>query len=223
MSRFNLSSVGLVAVFCFSLAAVAQAETINIPVPYGDFSSPTAPASPGYIYGVTPTGWTGTKPSTSFVALGGPSGTSQLFGQDATFSDSRVGLYQYDTGVPWVAGDTYTLSFGYASGHSEHGHTLVAELVYDTGANSLASQSFSVPKCGATVNWAEGSVSGLATSSMTGNIGIAFTFMTTTGGLEALMGHVTLTQTSPIPEPGTVVLLATGVFGLLAYAWRRRK
>jgi hypothetical protein len=28
---------------------------------------------------------------------------------------------------------------------------------------------------------------------------------------------------SPIPEPGTVALLATGLFGLMAYAWRKRK
>lgn len=29
--------------------------------------------------------------------------------------------------------------------------------------------------------------------------------------------------TTPSPEPGTMVLLATGVIGLLAYAWRKRK
>ena len=26
-----------------------------------------------------------------------------------------------------------------------------------------------------------------------------------------------------VPEPGALVLLATGIFGLLAYAWRKRK
>ncbi|MCD4728661.1 MAG: PEP-CTERM sorting domain-containing protein [Pirellulales bacterium] len=26
-----------------------------------------------------------------------------------------------------------------------------------------------------------------------------------------------------IPEPGTLVLLATGLIGLLCYAWRKRK
>jgi hypothetical protein len=32
--------------------------------------------------------------------------------------------------------------------------------------------------------------------------------------------NVRLTAT---PEPGTLVLMATGLFGLLAYAWRKRK
>ena len=28
---------------------------------------------------------------------------------------------------------------------------------------------------------------------------------------------------SPVPEPGTLTLLAAGLIGLLAYAWRKRK
>jgi hypothetical protein len=33
----------------------------------------------------------------------------------------------------------------------------------------------------------------------------------------------TLTVTQAVPEPSTIVLLASGVLGLLAYAWRRRR
>jgi hypothetical protein len=40
-------------------------------------------------------------------------------------------------------------------------------------------------------------------------------------GLE-VMGIVHL-RYETVPEPGTIALLATGLFGLLAYAWRKRK
>lgn len=227
MSRFNLSAIGPVVVFCCLLGVSAHADTINIAVPNGDFALPTAPASPGYIYGVAPADWTSTKSITSFVALGGPGGTSQMFGQDATLADSPVLLYQADIGAPWIAGDTYTLNFNYASGNSDHGHILSAQLLYNAGGTigftPVATQEYSVAKCGGSVAWQEGSVSALATSSTTGNIGIAFTFTATTGSLEALMGNVTLTQTTPVPEPATISLVATGLFGLLAYAWRRRR
>jgi hypothetical protein len=35
--------------------------------------------------------------------------------------------------------------------------------------------------------------------------------------------HVSMGTAVATPEPGTVTLLATGLFGLLAYAWRKRK
>ena len=30
-------------------------------------------------------------------------------------------------------------------------------------------------------------------------------------------------QPAPMPEPSTLLLTATGLFGLLAYAWRKRR
>ncbi len=46
----------------------------------------------------------------------------------------------------------------------------------------------------------------------------------TTGGLTSF-DYLRLTPGAfaPTPEPGTLVLLATGLLGLLAYAWRKRK
>lgn len=40
------------------------------------------------------------------------------------------------------------------------------------------------------------------------------------GGTIANFSHVSM---NAVPEPGTVVLLATSLFGLLCYAWRKRK
>jgi hypothetical protein len=41
-------------------------------------------------------------------------------------------------------------------------------------------------------------------------------------GAGAGISHYTIT-TSSVPEPSTLALVGTGVFGLLAYAWRKRK
>ena len=41
-------------------------------------------------------------------------------------------------------------------------------------------------------------------------------------GVHLASGEYTLGVAS-VPEPGTLVLLATGLIGLLAYAWRKRK
>jgi len=40
---------------------------------------------------------------------------------------------------------------------------------------------------------------------------------------EVRLSNIARTDFSAIPEPSAIVLLVTGVFGLLAYAWRKRK
>ena len=42
-------------------------------------------------------------------------------------------------------------------------------------------------------------------------------------GLPADGYWVVATAAPPVPEPGTLALLAAGLFGLVAYAWRKRK
>jgi hypothetical protein len=39
----------------------------------------------------------------------------------------------------------------------------------------------------------------------------------------AYMDNIRVTATSPVPEPSTLVLLSTGLIGLVAYAWRKRR
>ena len=59
-----------------------------------------------------------------------------------------------------------------------------------------------------------GSVSGLLGTSLAGTIdGLSATLLVSGGDLVLTV----------VPEPGTLALLAAGLLGLLAYAWRKRK
>jgi hypothetical protein len=56
-----------------------------------------------------------------------------------------------------------------------------------------------------------------------GTVCVAFYAMNNPGDMMCwLVDNVRVTST-PVPEPGTIALLATGLLGLLAYAWRKKK
>ena len=52
---------------------------------------------------------------------------------------------------------------------------------------------------------------------------IGFQVATAGSGGTAFLDNVRLDDGIPIPEPSTLALLATGLIGLLAYAWRKRR
>ena len=72
----------------------------------------------------------------------------------------------------------------------------------------------------------QGFMDGSTTSFMTAGLGmdVANNYITLFGGSSAaswsLFDNLTVSQ---VPEPGVLLLLATGLIGLLAYAWRKRK
>lgn len=215
MSRFHLVSIGSVVVLCLSLSAAAQANTIDIPVPNGDFSSPETTS---YIQNIEPTSWTDTHPGGTGVAVGGMNGSGDQFFFQGINANETQWLYQTDVGATFVAGDAYTLDFYYANGQTTP-YELTANIIYG-GGPALVANVYSVA---ASQGWTHGSISGTATSTTAGTIGIVFKFVAGSGANQPWLDHVTLTQTSAVPEPTTIMLTMTGLVGLLAYAWRKRR
>ena len=58
------------------------------------------------------------------------------------------------------------------------------------------------------------------TYTYTSNPSIGYIMIGDVGGVTATFDNLTFTST---PEPGTLLLLAIGLTGLLAYAWRKRR
>ena len=55
------------------------------------------------------------------------------------------------------------------------------------------------------------------------NVGAGGTFIFDPSVSAAPMASAAASQANPVPEPGTLVLLAAGAIGFLGYAWRRRR
>jgi hypothetical protein len=198
------------------MVTVAQATTIDIPVPNGDFSSPSTST---YKFCV-PDSWSDTVDDLggSGVAVGGMNGSGDQFFFQGLGSQQTAWLYQADIGAAFVAGDSYKLDFDYANGQQTP-YTLTANICYNGGNTELISKSLEVA---ASQDWTHGSVSGIAPSAL-GEIAIVFQFTATVAGnQQPWLDHVTLTQTT-VPEPSTIAMLATSLASLMAYAWRKRK
>jgi hypothetical protein len=117
----------------------------------------------------------------------------------------------FSTPTAWVGG-----SPEYNMGSSVASHTITSGDVASPSA-----LTFTIPQATLTAACASGRISFLIQSDNKGIIPqIDARFYTKENG----SGAPSLAFTgSPVPEPSTIALLATGLIGLLAYAWRKRK
>lgn len=131
-------------------------------------------------------------------------------------------LLNPDLMVNFLSGATGSLSFGYAV--SSPGTTLTFS-VYDS-SNTLLASIFSTPSYTPTSMGFSSFEEALVSLTFTGTASYALFDYSTSGRyiLDNFSGTFGSAGTpTPAPEPGTLLLLGSGVFGLAAYRKLRRK
>jgi hypothetical protein len=238
---------GIVTVVSLAIAnsRVAVADTISgiVTVNNPGFEDPSAgKISGGWDASTDIPGWSnGTVSGVTYTSQNGHYSDT---GVEATSSHSgsyRAYLYNYDpdggsciqttTHAIATASDTYTLTF-----YSEYTNnlaldsTLRATLYYidDSGTRVTLGTALETLTHN---SWVQYTLSVTATDASVGHyVGIYFSNVSPNPSIAAdrdwlALDDVTLTYTTPapVPEPSAMILLSTGIIGLLAYAWRKRR
>lgn len=186
-----------------------------------------------------PTGWTQLSGATTGVIhrpigdinqsqtplYAAPTGTDnyQLFGLEYTTTVQSIGIYQ-DLGT-MNSGEKYTFDATLLSGSEGYGCSYRASFFDVTANKELAhiTQADFNPALLGTLKTVAATFSYSAGASDAGDT--LRLILTATGDSSSVgrlgIDDVTVT-TSAVPEPGAMAIVVSGVFGLLAYAWRKR-
>ena len=189
---------------------------------YGYIYSNVGPAY-GYGWGAPVTG----------VAMNGVVG-NQFFGYGVLAGTSRV--YNYQTAPTWQAGDyAFTVSLANRTGIPlDAADSITLEIGYNDGAGNFTAIGSSAPVLVANLpNDGKGNYTGFADYTATGTLTadqakaitaplLQYEIWTTSAAGGGRLGIDNLRNFTPAPEPSTLVLLGSGLLGLLAYAWRKR-
>lgn len=234
MWRKSIISACVVAVVMMG-SVLTHAESISIQ--NNSFEDTDASASPYYVENAVAK-WTtnGYWIATLYNCDSSPHGATYT-GVDG---NQYLGISSWATSVDQIlpqtfeAGKTYKLTVGLAISSSDHNNTdasVAVRLFYgdsEDPATMTANTIGEISKtCGelSTTAFADYSVtvtsSQIAAASAAGKkIGIEIAIPTNAAGANFGVDNVRL---DIIPEPSMLILMATGVFGLVAYAWRKRR
>jgi hypothetical protein len=153
----------------------------------------------------------------AIVRMEDQSGGSTAIDGTQWVSVHPTGYVWQNTGIAVQNGWSYALSF-YGKGDGRNGQCRVSLLAADDTASlgtSLASQDLST-----TPAWAAGSVSTTYSGAAGKYLSISLADLASPAWAD--FDHCVLTIT-PIPEPSIMLLCVSGILGLVAYAWRKRR
>jgi hypothetical protein len=181
------------------------------------------------------------------VALGAPtvSGSALHLASTATSTDVITSVATYDTGIEFKVATAPT-GHAYFGVRTTDGFSKVLirndgddspvyhAVLWNDGADNQVSSGFSVSAgdvfalnygtSGASLYknqsliWSETDL-GLRNASAEVFLGLSSNSVAPNGTVSS----IGIDSVSHVPEPGTILLLATGLIGLLAYAWRKHK
>ena len=235
MSRFLLLSMALTVV----LAQAAMANTISISVANSGFEDHLIIDSLGNPVGCQYSSTygdghvNGPLPTTGLGWTFGPSvypGSDALDGliRDSGWGDAAYAGAQmaFVTGTGYISQDlsgfqtgTATVSF-YALGRTTYGPTGLKATINGTTLTFSGNETITPGS-----SWLQYTSNSFDVTAGTNYaLTISGTIPLSTGGdLSSYVDNVSVLNSYTIPEPSAVILMVTGLIGLLAYAWRERK
>lgn len=226
MKRF-VSAFAVLAIIAVA-AGIAQATSIAV------FDSDTASFGvsatdvPGTGATVTGGGWAGSAASlnnaSAAEAVGGAGslelgigagaglepGASITYTLNLTNAASGWDISQITTYASWASD---------VGGRSRQGYSVTATLIDNSVVSVLAAQTYidGTDKAATKVDITGLGLTGVKSLTF-GNFAIA-----PNGSMGNIFHEVDVFGTATVPEPGTLALCATGLIGLLCYAWRKQK
>lgn len=206
------------------LDVVGTAASAATSLTNGSFESPGIGTGEGaYQEGVTASGWTLIPGLLKVINTNNNTGGGGIVGNGSAYGNvnapdgTQAGLLKGAGGMEQIvggfeAGKQYAISF-YSAGRAGAGPNPF-EVLLDGTALTFSGSTTITPT---------NNVYNLYSSTFaaTGNT-MTLTFLSTLTTAVDLSSYVDNVQIAQIPEPGTMILFITGMFGLLAFVWRKQ-
>lgn len=217
------------ALFAILAVQTVYADTVIMDATHlnGSFSSPDVS---GWLDGQSPTGWnrSGATETAGLADGGVDAGQYFYVGLPIYGGPEQNWLWRENVYTVAAAGETIAMSYYIGSPYKGDEHALVKGWLQFVGDGYRNNQATGYVDCVGKTLGGAGSLQTLSYTTVADDVGksliVAFDFYNSSEslGVQANVDCVTVTSTV-VPEPSGCSLLALGIFGMLAYTWRKRR